>query len=240
MTLANGIGWVDGADGSWGRDGRIVYARRKGESGLCRVPASGGVTESLTAPSSEERQWEPTFLPDAKTLLFTADSNTNGRDDDRVMALTLESGELGELIRGSAPRFSASGHIVFVREASLWAVRFDARRLDIKGDPVRITGAVHEGEAGASFDIADDGSLVYDPTSPDSTLVWVDREGRATPLSAEPDAYFGPRLSPDGKRLAVETRRMDEGAGIWVLDLERGSRTRLTPPDSDPRGNPST
>ena len=231
VILADGIGWVDGADGSWGRDGSVVYARRKGgQSGLYRVPASGGVTQSLTKPSSGERQWEPTFMPDAKTLLFTADSNTDGRDDDRVMALTLETGELHELIDGSAPRFSPTGHIVFVREASLWAIPFDAGRLDIKGVPVRVTGTVYESELGTSFDIAHDGSLVYDPTSLDRTLVSVDREGRATPLSAAPDAYFGPRISPDGKRLIVETRRMDEGAGIWVLDLERGSRVRLTLP----------
>ena len=57
--------------------------------------------------------------------------------------------------------------------------------------------------------------------------MWVDRKGGTTKLLDEPGAYANPRLSPDGKRLALTVLR-DGNFDIWVHDLERGVPTRLT------------
>ena len=55
-------------------------------------------------------------------------------------------------------------------------------------------------------------------------LVWVDWEGLPTPLTEEENEYLYPRISPDGKQLAVSLQT-DEGRNIWLYDLE-GSRSR--------------
>ncbi len=80
------------------------------------------------------------------------------------------------------------------------------------------------------FSLSHLGTLVYVPGGASeggsSSLVWVDREGAVEPLGAPPHAYRGPRLSPDGQRLAVEiagTKR-----DIWVYDIARQTLTRLT------------
>src|SRR5204862_6751755 len=58
------------------------------------------------------------------------------------------------------------------------------------------------------------------------TLVWVDRQGRETPISAPPRAYTYPRLSPDGTRVAMWAN--DQESDIWVWDLGRTTLTRAT------------
>ncbi len=203
--------------GSWGPDGTIVYAQP--EAGLYRVPASGGVPEPMTDPSSSERYFEPEFLPDGESLLFV--------HDDRIAVLSLETGESRDLLDGRSPRFSRTGHIVFLRNEAVWAVPFDPQRLELTGDSALAVEGVYQTYLGATYDIADDDTLVYEPASGDRELVWVDRQGRTTPLSAEPDTYFSPRLSPDGNRLVVHIFATTEG-DIWLLDVERGSRTRWT------------
>ena len=85
----------------------------------------------------------------------------------------------------------------------------------------------------AHFSLARDGSLAYVPAGgpTEKTLVWVDRNGWTRPLTEARRAYDTPRLSPDGKRLAVTIG--DERAHIWVYDLERDALTRLSGPDGN-------
>ncbi len=56
-----------------------------------------------------------------------------------------------------------------------------------------------------------------------SELVWVDRNGVEEPIKAEPRPYEQPRLSPDGRLLALEI----EG-DIWAYALVRETTTRVT------------
>jgi len=84
---------------------------------------------------------------------------------------------------------------------------------------------------GASFGIAGNGSLVYlagesSGRAPRRPLVWVDREGRSKEIDVQADYYWGPRLSPDGSRLALNVA--DNGSSIWVVDPARGTRTPLS------------
>jgi len=177
----------------------------------------------LTAPTDEQRHFDPELLPDARALLYVEDAKTLARDDDRIFALSLETGNAQFLLEGSAPRVSA-GHLVFVRDLDIWAVRFDASRLAIEGEPVRLVGPVFDFYFGAAFDVGDNGMLAFEPVFRERELVWVNREGRATTLTPLHDSYLSPRLSLDGTRLAIGTEEND----IWTLDIERGSRTRLT------------
>ena len=60
-------------------------------------------------------------------------------------------------------------------------------------------------------------------------LTWVDRDGKATPLSEPPGEVLPPRVSPDGTRLAYARVRQDSAnRDVWVFDLNRNVATRLT------------
>jgi Tol biopolymer transport system component len=58
-------------------------------------------------------------------------------------------------------------------------------------------------------------------------LVWVDRQGTTIEQLADTRLYRGIDLAPDQRRLAFHE---DEGTGgdVWVMDLARGTSSRLT------------
>jgi Tol biopolymer transport system component len=68
--------------------------------------------------------------------------------------------------------------------------------------------------------------MPLDSKEAEAELVWVDRKGAATPLTDTRHDYSEPRISPDGKHLAVVAGEAD--SDIWILDLTRGSWGRLT------------
>src|SRR6516162_4533645 len=113
------------------------------------------------------------------------------------------------------------------------AVPFDLKGLKVTGPPVPILEAVTMASVtgAAEFGAFADGSLAYVPgaeTGVERTLAWVDRKGTSQPLSAPPHPYGGPRLSPDGQRVAVGAVGIVGGnTGVWVYDLARGTLTRL-------------
>jgi len=110
------------------------------------------------------------------------------------------------------------------------AVPFDLAALEVTGDSVPVVQGVRQTALGSvDYAISDNGTLVYVPGSsqgPELTLVWVDREGAVEPLGAPPGDYRDPRLSPDGRRLAV--RIEGENLDIWVYDMGRQTLSRLT------------
>ena len=121
---------------------------------------------------------------------------------------------------------------VFARENALWAVPFDADTLSVTGDAVPVLEGVAIGTTGyAHITVAGNGSLAYVPgvagTGQGRTLVWVDRDGREEELLAPPAPYETPRVSPDGRYVAVEVRD-PENADVMVYDLQRETPTRLT------------
>ncbi len=62
---------------------------------------------------------------------------------------------------------------------------------------------------------------------PESTLVWVDRQGGEEPLAGPVDAHAELNLSPDGTQVAVAVES-SVNRDLWVYDLARGARERLT------------
>jgi len=234
MTLADAPG-EGGRGGAWGEDGTIVFAG--GEGVLHRVPAEGGPASPATSPlESESHRW-PEMLPGGKAFLFTALGAS--LEEARVMLQSLETGERRTLIEAATgPRYSPTGHVVFARAegagstdaASLWALPFDATRRQATGPPRLLLEGVGVNTGGAShFDVAPDGALVYfaGGAGGRSKLVAMDRKGVARPLLDVAKDYRALRFSPDGRRLALDA---SEGArqDIWILDLARGTLSRLT------------
>ena len=96
--------------------------------------------------------------------------------------------------------------------------------------PVLDDVAYQAEEAGSQYATSDSGTLVYltaDAMNPLMALTAVDRGGGAE-LLFEPDHFIGPKVSPNGGRVAVGIKNAGGGQDLWILDLDRGSRTRIT------------
>jgi eukaryotic-like serine/threonine-protein kinase len=237
VAPSGGVATICDAQGSllgatWGRDDTIVFPKTW-TSGLVRVSASGGTPQPLTTVSAtgENRGhlW-PEFLPGDKAILFTI--YTGGSlEDYQVAAVSLATGKETVLVKGGTyGRYSASGHLLYVRAGILYAVPFDVERLEIKGTAVPVVEDVFENTNGAAdFAVARDGTLTYSHGGlqiGERALLWIDRKGAATPASKIKRPFTLPAISPDGRRVAITVQA--ETYDVWVLDLERDSLTRLS------------
>jgi Tol biopolymer transport system component len=156
-----------------------------------------------------------------------------------LAALDLRSGEVKSLgITGTAPRYLSTGHLAYADgEGVLWAAAFDAASLEITGSPVRLIDGIEvkaSNEGAADFDISDDGHLVYAVSASDATatnLVSVGPDGGRTLITQVGGIAWYPRFSPEGDRIAFAlgaNYNTGTTADLWVIDLARGARTRLT------------
>ena len=239
MTVATLSGGTRGA--SWGSDGTIIFGDGSTRS-LHRVPATGGEPETLIDPDSVPGVdggaafWWPEILPGGHAVLFTIQSRT--LFNPQIAVLNLETSEMTTLISpGTLPRYASTGHIVYGGgDGTLRAVPFDADRLEVTGAPtVLIDGVVTLGTGATAFAVAANGSLAYaiGDAQAATRLVWVDRAGREELIETAPMTFDHPRVSPDGRRVAV--RVGDPGnANLHVVDLDRGTVVLLTrTPDFD-------
>ena len=218
---------------SWGPDDTIIFAAGLG-AGLLQVSAAGGTLKVLTTPNAENGEvghgW-PQILPDGKNVLFTIRTG----EDRRIALLSRETGEWRTILRvgtqATGARYLPTGHLVYAQSGGLLAVPVDLSQGESSRSPMSILDGVFTFGSGlAYFATSRSGALVYAPgvaVAAENSLVWVDRQGRATPLAGDRGTYLYPRLSPDGRRVAVA---IAEGGNrdIWVYDVERGTRTRLT------------
>ncbi len=223
----------DGRGGSWSRSGVIVFA--PGPFGaLHRVPAAGGASEPATRIDAHDlvttHRW-PHFLPDGRHFLYYAGSHAStGLTNNRVMLASLDSKEAQPLFRARSDAIYSSGHILYAQATTLLARRFDAKRRALSGEAFPVAEGVRYDDllTCAFFSASETGTLAYHGGGAElSRLVWLDRAGKEIGSVGTPGRYNRPRLSPDGRRLAVEVR--DPGnADIWMHDLSRGLATRFT------------
>ncbi len=235
VTLCDSTGSNRGAD--WGTDDFIVFSPHYTRP-LMRVSGAGGEPTALTtvdrAKGERTHRW-PQAVPNEDLVLFTVGTmdSPESYDDAQIQAIRPSTGEQRTVLEGaSTARYVPSGHLVFGREGFLFAVPFDVDSLEVRGKPVpvmenvmgmRSSGVVHVG-------FARNGLMAYiagSPRSRQSRLVWRSRDGARRPLGANVAGYLNPRISPDGKRVAVQV----EGAtsfDIWTYHFEQETLTRLT------------
>ncbi len=227
---------------SWGDDDAIVFGRF--DDGLWEVPAGGGVPRRLTTPKGESHRL-PRALPGGKSILFSASSLGSTK---RSVAVVTRGGEPRILVEdASDARFVPPDRLLFVREGILMAAPFDATRLELTAPPVALLANVLHAVRGARpgsntwsalYEVSASGTLVYAsggiyPREP-SRVEWVDLDGRTKPLDLPAGQWTRPRISPDGKRIAVfyaEPSTATGKGGITLLDLARGTSSRLTDKD---------
>jgi eukaryotic-like serine/threonine-protein kinase len=226
----------DPRGGSWNRDGIIVFA--PGFVGpLHQVSSAGGQSRpvtSLDGARSETTHRYPHFLPDGKHFLYLARSGAYGPEHPPVIRVaSLESPQGKVLVSAPSNPIYASGHLLFVTDGALTAHPFDAARLEMSGEPVRVVDNVQFDRrfGRAVFSASETGILVYQEGTGQGVtqFVWFDRAGKRLGTVAEPAFYDSPELSPDGTRLAARVLDPRTGMGdIWLWDILRGRGRRLT------------
>jgi Tol biopolymer transport system component len=224
---------IDPVTLSW-RANTMMFAQfRPGKFHVIQtLPDSGGTPQTVVTldPEKERAGW-PQLLDDGVHVLMTVTPATAvSQADVDVVVQSMTTGKRTLLVHGGTdPRLLSSGHLVYSREGALHAVAIDTKRFEVTGSPVEIVERVL---SGTQFAIADNGTLAFMPGGGESeavsrrTIVWVDRQGKEEPIAAKSRNYFHVRLSPDSKKIALESR--DEEHDIWIWDLAREALTRLT------------
>lgn len=224
---------------TWTRDNQIVFATNGVDKrqGISRVSASGGTPELLVSARANEVLQSPQLLADGDHIVFAV---TTGFGPDRwdkasIVMQSVRSGERKTLIEGgSDPHLVANGHLVYALGSSILAVPFDAAHTTVTGGPVPVATGVgrNPGLGMAAIGIADNGTLVHLLVAQGSILeklALVSRDGRRTILPVPPGTYSLPRISPDGRTLAVLNVDDQGKQSIWIHDLSGGtSMRRLT------------
>jgi hypothetical protein len=209
--------------GTWNAAGVIVFSPGFG-SPLLQVSASGGVATPVSKPGQPEGlHTAPRFLPDGRRFLF---STGIGFEVD-VYVGSLDNVPARKVFRaGSDVSYAAPGYLLFLRQQTLVAQRFDPGQLNIIGDPIPIAQDVARSFSTGMFSASDTGTVVYTSLT-ESRLTTVDRAGRNLGVAAPAGEYNEVALSPDGTRVAFG-RPSSNGIDVWVRDLDRGTTSRLT------------
>ncbi len=168
---------------AWGENDEIIIGLA--HSGLVRIPASGGDPDVVTSLDREQREvahYRPDLLPENRGILFAV--GVGNIQDQRVVVLDYETGERRVLVDdASLAQYVSSGHLLFARDETLYAVTFDLERLEVTGPetPVlselqmdTLTGLVGQ------FSISRTGTLIYIPGDQgfgEKRLAWVDCPG---------------------------------------------------------------
>ena len=235
LTLAEEMGNPRGA--TWGDDGSIVFAPGIGTP-LMRLGPSGGTPEQLTDPPSTKQathRW-PQFLPGGRALVFTAHYATSGLNDAEIDALDLKTRKWKTVQRGGFfGRYVPSGHLLFVHDGQLFAVRFNPETLETSGTPIPVLYdmAANVVTAAGRFDfvgsLAGDSTLAYMSGQQDlvpARNVWLTADGKTEATSFADEAAVA-ILSPDGQLAAFSNGGVGN-SNIAVWDLKRDVRIAIT------------
>ena len=214
---------------TWGSNGTIIFVPSSAYI-LEQIPDGGGTPQVLSHfLQGEAGHLWPEFLPGGKAVLFVSAA---GLANSRIIAQSLSSGERHELAAGTAPHYAPTGHLVYAQGGTLMAAPFDQQRLQITGRAVPVAEGIMQIGSGGGFQYAlsGTGSLVYVPggTLAEERLVWVSRNGTEQALAAPPRSYITPRISPDGRRVAMTIVEQGNGNQVWLYDFGRDTLTRLT------------
>ncbi len=226
-TLTRTEGFRRGA--TWGINDTIVYATDTSPD-LMSIPAAGGQPTVFVPAklfSGTPLRW-PSWRRDGSAIVFTVWSGA--LEAARVGAYSIKSGQAHVVIDGTSPRSLASD-LMFARGGSLWTVPMDWKNLTATGAAVPVLEGLTLNIGGAAmYSVADDGSLAYVPGSSLSNrlVAWMTRDGQRQPLLDKPQTYTNPRLSPDGRRVAVQVSSTDAEDDIWLYDIVTKVLSRLT------------
>jgi eukaryotic-like serine/threonine-protein kinase len=230
VTIAAG-GGNNGAD--WTTQDELVVGATGTDHGLQRVSIAGGELAGFAKPDSARGELDylwPIALPDGRAAVFAIWHGTLPASE--LAVASFDGGQVTRLgLKGIRPLALVDGALVYVQaDGAVMAVPFDARRRQLAGKPVPVLDPVPVASAlngNSAVYVSRNGGLVTGLPGLRSRLTWLGRDGVSRAISPELRAFFSPRLSPDGRKIAVivgDGPRSD----VWIYDLDTGTLSRLT------------
>jgi Tol biopolymer transport system component len=225
-----------GRGGSWNREGTILFTPDF-FTGLYRLSVAGGTPVEVTKPDpahlESSHRW-PVFLPDGRHFLYLAGNFSGHFENNEIFLGSLDSGEKRPIVSASSnAAYAEPGYLLYMRDNTLVAQKFDLRTYALSGEARAITDEVQYFPQTdlALFDVAGRATLVMQTGqgADKNQLVWFDRAGKTLSAVGAPGGFANPSISPDGRRVAFEqTDRDGRHVDIWIQELANNATTRLT------------
>ncbi|MCK5344161.1 MAG: PD40 domain-containing protein, partial [Candidatus Heimdallarchaeota archaeon] len=227
----------DNRGATWSKNGDIVFAGIT-TTGLLHIKEAGGAVEPLTSLNTEKNErthrW-PHFLPDGNTVLYTVGTQDSPDyyEDAEIQAFNIETGEVKSILKGaSSVKYMPGGYLVYSRKGVLFVIRFDLDNLETIGTPVILIDNLNgDATSGAMhYAISENGSITYIPGNSEGekrSIMKIDMQGNVKILDFPAQSYSEPRLSTDGKQVAL-TIGSGKDFDIWTFELNAGNLVRLT------------
>jgi len=220
-----------GVDGSWSPEG-VILLDGTGADPILRVSAAGGTPVVAVKPDAEKKIFQvgwPEFLPDGRHFIYLA---LNQKPEDTGYRIgSLDSAETKPFAPAQTMlAYAPQGYLLFVRDRTLVAQRFDAKAMKTTGEPVPLAEQIGTDAVGlARFSVSRDGVLAYRTGESGNRMIWRDRSGKELETVIDKGETQDPSFSPAGDQLAFDFA--DERSGkvdIWIRDLSRSVNSRFT------------
>jgi eukaryotic-like serine/threonine-protein kinase len=212
----------------WTSNDEIVIETGDQVGDLWSIPASGGTPKTIAVRDRSDGELISlrARVPGGHDLLVAS----TGADGTWLEVLSRETGKRRRLLRGGSnvlARYTGTGHLVFSDGDALRAVPVN-QRFEPVGDPTPVLHGIDHGERHSNVTLSDNGTVIYVPADHvrEAELLWLDRDGNATPVPGGRVPFETVALSPDGRQVAGD---LVEGTKVqvWVFDVERGAKRLL-------------
>jgi serine/threonine protein kinase/Tol biopolymer transport system component len=221
-----------GRGGAWNQDSTIIFTPNSSQSPIFRVLATGGTVSAVTRTETTQETSHrfPQFLPDGHHFLYYVQGTPESHG---VYVGDLDGSRARRLLDvDSAPVYESSGHLLFVRQGTLFAQEFDVSRLELKGNPFPVAEHIptlSTAQGSAAVSASPRGPIIYRTASAGGRrqLLWVDRSGNEIGKAGDPLSAVAPSISRDGRRVAL-AQQGNDNFDIWLLDLGRNVLSRFT------------
>jgi hypothetical protein len=198
-----------------------------------RVSASGGTLEAVTALDKDTHS-DPVFLSDGRRFLYQVTDLSN-RGTGGIYVGDLRRQEPPKrLLSVNSNAIIAEGYLLFARDRTLMAQRFDERTLEVSG-PAMVVGDNQEIGSlpvSGSFSASAAGTLAYrtGAIGVRTQLAWFDRKGTQLAAVGDVTDQMTVALSPDGAHVVVSSLDTARNTrDLSIIDLKRNNlRTRFT------------